>query len=61
MQYGEANPDPSSLAARALPTDAAHPHLLIDLNGLLVLLQLRGVGSHLQQTLVGRAAINSLK
>lgn len=30
-------------------------HLLVDVNGLLVLLQLRGVAGHLQQTLVGRA------
>lgn len=31
-------------------------HLLVDVNGLLILLQLRGVTGHLQQTLVGRAA-----
>lgn len=29
-------------------------HLLVDLDGLLVLLQLSTVSSHLQQTLVGR-------
>ena len=34
----------------------AEPHLLVDVNGLLVLLQLRRVAGHLQQTLVGRAA-----
>lgn len=31
------------------------PHLLVDVDGLLVLLQLRCVAGHLQQTLVGRA------
>lgn len=36
----------------------ARPHLLVDLDRLLVLLQLCRVRRHLQQTLVGRAAIN---
>ena len=31
------------------------PHLLVDVDGLLVLLQLRRVAGHLQETLVGRA------
>ena len=31
------------------------PHLLVDVDGLLVLLQLRRIAGHLQQTLVGRA------
>ena len=31
------------------------PYLFVDLNGLGVLLQLGTVGSHLQQTLIGRA------
>lgn len=43
-----------SAGSRAPPPTCAH--LLVDVNGLLILLQLRGVTSHLQQTLVGRAA-----
>lgn len=35
-------------------------HLLVDFYRLLVLLQLRGIGCDLQQTLVGRTAINAI-
>lgn len=44
----------------AFPWDVA-ADLLVDLDGFLVLLQLRRVRRHLQQTLVGRAATTSQK
>lgn len=52
-------PPPPAPHCRAAAPQPPPPHLLVDLHGFLVLLQLRRIRGHLQQALIGRAVGNT--